>query len=287
MSSRSRALASGVSPEEATEALEIDLLLAGVARHHGYDFRGYAPSAMRGRVRTAMLQEGVRTASALQERVLRDQEALNRFVESVAVQRIPMFCNPEMYLHFRREVVPLLRTYPFAGIWVAGCSAGEEVYSMAILLHEEGLLGRCRVYGTDVTDAVVERARQGTFALSAMSDFAAAYQRAGGCQDFAGYYRREGDVAVFDDLLRRNLIFSRHNLVCDGTFNEFQVVVCRNLVRDFGPQLRARVQNILHTSVARLGILVLGSRETLRDTAIGECYRQLGTASVGLYRRMR
>ncbi len=287
MSSRLRARASGASPEEATEALEIDLLLAGVARHSGYDFRGYARAAMRGRVRQAVLQEGVASASTLQERVLRDEAALNRFVAIVALRRAPMFSNPEMYLAFRREVVPLLRTYPFTGIWVAGCSMGEELYSLAILLHEEGLLGRCRLYATDMSDALVGRASEGRFALSDMLDFAVAYQQAGGCQDFAAFYRREGDFAVFEEHLRRNVVFSKHNLVSDGAFNEFQVVVCRNLMRDLDPQLRERVQNILHASLVRLGVLALGARESLSGTDLEGCYRQLSTTRVGLYRRMR
>jgi chemotaxis protein methyltransferase CheR len=271
-----------------TEAVEIDLLLTGVATHLGYDFRGYTRAGLRRRVRQAMLAEGVSTVSALQERVLRDPAALARFVETVAVQRAPMFANPEMYLALRREVVPLLRTYPFVAVWIAGCSTGEELYSLAIVLHEQGLLGRCRLYATDVSETVVERARLGRFPLGAMADYAVAYQRAGGRQDFADYYHadREAGAAVMAAFLRPNLIFSQHNLVCDGAFNEFQLVVCRNLIRQFDPPLRARVHEVLHASLQRLGVLALGTRESLRGSALEEHYRPLA-GEVGLYRRVQ
>jgi chemotaxis protein methyltransferase CheR len=269
-----------------TEAVEIDLLLAGVARHHGYDFRGYARPSVRRRVRQAMLQEGVSTVSALQERVLRDPGSLARFVEHLAVQRAPMFGNPEMYREVRREVVPLMRTYPFSGIWIAGCSTGEELYSMAIVLHEEGLLARCRLYATDVSEPVVERARLGRFSAAAMRDYAVAYATAGGRRDFAGYYRSEGESAVVEPFLRPNLVFSQHNLVCDGAFNEFQLVICRNIISHFDPPLRDRVHQVLHASLKRFGVLALGTRESLRGTALEGQYRELGSG-VGLYRRIQ
>jgi chemotaxis protein methyltransferase CheR len=273
------------SEETETEAVEIDLLLAGVAQHHGYDFRGYVPASVRLRVRQAMLHEGVSTVSALQERVLRYPESLARFVDNVAVQRGPMFSNPEVYLALRREVVPVLRTYPFTGIWVAGCSTGEELYSLAIVLHEEALLARCRLYATDVSEAAVACARQGRFPLSAMADYAAAYQRAGGRRDFAGYYQQQADGALLAPFLRENMIFSQHNLVCDGAFNEFQLVVCRNVMGHFGPPLRDRVHGLLHASLKRFGLLALGTRESLRGTPVQGSYREFGSG-VGLYRKI-
>jgi chemotaxis protein methyltransferase CheR len=271
--------------EAQTEAVEIDLLLRGVAERHGFDFRGYTRPGLRRRVKEAMLAEGVATVSALQERVLRDPGSLARFVEAVSVQRAPMFSNPEMYLILRREVVPMLRTYPFASIWVAGCSTGEELYALAIVLHEQGLLARSRLYATDVSEAVVERARQGRFPLAAMADHAVAYQQAGGLGDFGGYYQAAGEEAVMAPLLRAGLVFSQHNLVCDGAFNEFQLVVCRNVLRHFDPPLRGRVLRVLHASLKRLGVLALGTRESLRGTELEGAYREVGTG-VGLHRRM-
>jgi chemotaxis protein methyltransferase CheR len=278
-----------VSPEKPagqTEALEIDLLLAGVANHSGYDFRGYVRASLRRRVRQAMLHEGVSTVSALQDRVLRNPESLARLVDNLAVQRVPMFCNPEMYLAMRREVIPLLRTYPFIGIWIAGCSTGEELYSTAIVLHEEGVLNRCRLYATEVSEAALEGARRGTFPLSAMPDYAAAYERAGGRQDFGAYFGQRDDGAVLAEFLRPNMIFSQHNLVCDGAFNEFQFIVCRNLMSHFDQPLRDRVHEVLHASLSRFGILALGSRESLRGTPLEASYREVGSG-VGLYRRLR
>jgi chemotaxis protein methyltransferase CheR len=268
-----------------TETLEIDLLLAGVANHSGYDFRGYARASLRRRVRQAMLHEGVATVSALQDRVLRSPESLARLVDNLAVQRVPMFSNPEMYVAMRREVIPLLRTYPFIGIWLAGCATGEELYSVAIVLHEEGLLNRCRLYATEMSEAAIERARLGRFPLSAAPDYAAAYERAGGRQDFGAYYRQAQEGAVLADFLRPNLIFSQHNLVCDGAFNEFQFIVCRNVMSHFDKPLRDRVHDVLHASLSRFGILALGSRESLRGTPLEASYRELGSG-LGLYRRL-
>jgi chemotaxis protein methyltransferase CheR len=268
-------------PEAQTEALEIDLLLEGVAQHSGYDFRGYARTSVRRRVRQAMLAQGVSTVSALQERVLRDPRALARLVEDLTVQRTAMFSNPEMYLTLRREVVPLLRTYPFVGVWNTGCSTGEELYSTAIVLHEEGLLGRCRLYATEVSEAVIERAREARFPPSAVPDYAQAYERAGGRGDFAAYFSAEADGAVVRPFLRQNVIFSQHNLVCDGAFNEFQLILCRNVTSHFDPPLCHRVHEVLHASLSRFGVLALGSRESLEPLA--DRYRALGA---GLYRRV-
>jgi chemotaxis protein methyltransferase CheR len=271
--------------EAQPEAVEIDLLLRGVAEYHGFDFRGYARPGLRRRVRAAMMAEGVATVSALQERVLRDPASLARFVEAVSLQRSPMFSNPEMYLVLRREVVPLLRTYPFGSIWVAGCSSGEELYALAIVLHEQGLQARCRLYGTDVSEVVVERARQGRYPLVAMADHAIAYQQAGGLGDFAAYYQADGEDAVMAPFLRSGLVFSQHNLVCDGAFMEFQLVVCRNILRTFDPPLRGRVLQVLHGSLDRLGVLALGTRESLRGTELEGAYREVGSG-VGLHRRI-
>jgi chemotaxis protein methyltransferase CheR len=271
--------------EAETEALEIDLLLEGVAVHSGYDFRDYVRAALRPRVRQAMLAEGVATVSALQARVLRDRPALHRLVENLTLQPTPMFGNPDLYQALRREVVPLLRTYPFVAIWNAGCANGEELHSLAIVLHEEGLLPRCRLYATEVSEAAVERARQGRFPLTAAPDHAAAYQHAGGRADFSSYYAVEGDGALWQPFLRQNMILSQHNPVSDGAFNEFQLIVCRNLLTRFEPPLRRRVHEVLHASLTRLGILLLGSRESLREAPAGASYRELGTG-LGLYRRM-
>jgi chemotaxis protein methyltransferase CheR len=268
------------------ESLEIDLLLAGVARQYGYDFRNYARSSLTRRIRHAVHEEGVSTISALQERVLHDPTAMSRLIESIAVHTTNMFRDPEVYRAIRTHVVPLLRTYPFVRIWHAGCSSGEEVYSLAIILHEEGIYERCRIYSTDISDRILDRARRAVFPLRAMREYTANYQNAGGIQDFSSYYSADAENVVLRQFLRKNVIFSPHNLVCDAAFNEFQLILCRNVVIYFDQVLRARVHELMHASLAKLGVLVLGKRESIRFTRVEPYYQEL-VPNLRIYRRMQ
>lgn len=272
--------------EDDLEDLELDLLLTGIARRWGYDFRGYSPASLRRRVRRAMGVEGVRTLSALQERVLHRPESLERFIASLSVNVTGMFRDPQVYRALRRQVLPMLRTYPFVRIWHAGCSTGEEVYSMAILLHEEGLLERCRIYATDLSDELLQRARRGVFALRDMQEHTAAYHRAGGKADFSAYYTADHQSAILREDLRRNVVFSQHNLVSDGSFNEFQLILCRNVLIYFSEVLRERVHRLFYDSLVNFGVLALGVKESLRFTPVVDRYEPL-VESLGLYRRVR
>jgi len=268
------------------ESLEIDLMLEGMARQYGYDFRGYSPASLKRRIRGAMLKEGVRTVSALQELVLHDPAAMLRFVERVAVHTTSMFRDPEVFLALRREVIPRLRTYPFIRVWHAGCATGEEVYSLAILLHEEGLLERSRLYATDISDGVIERARKRIFPLAAMRDYTIAYQKAGGTENFASYYTTDDKNAVLRKWLGKNVVFSQHNLVCDGPFNEFHLILCRNVMIYFDQALRGRVHQLLHRSLSTFGFLGVGKKESIRNTPVEDAFEQPNPA-VSLYRRLR
>jgi chemotaxis protein methyltransferase CheR len=268
------------------EELELDLLLTGIARRWGYDFRGYSPASLRRRVRKAMHNEQVRTLSALQERVLHRPESLQRFITALSVNVTGMFRDPQVYRTLRRQVLPMLRTYPFVRIWHAGCSTGEEVYSMAILLHEEGLLERCRIYATDISDDLLQRARRGVFPLRDMQEHTAAYHRAGGKGDFSTYYIADHQSAILRDELRRHLVFSQHNLVSDSSFNEFQLILCRNVLIYFSEALRERVHRLFYDSLVNFGILALGIRESMRFTPYADRYEPL-VESLGLYRRVR
>jgi chemotaxis protein methyltransferase CheR len=272
-------------PESKLLALEVDLLLTGVAERYGYDFRHYARASLTRRIRRAMQDAGVHSVSALQHLLLHDEASAMRFVASVSVHTTSMFRDPEVYRTLRQDVIPLLRTYPFVRIWHAGCSSGEEVYSLAILLEEHGLYDRCRVYATDISDVMLERARQGIFPLRAMQEYTRAYQRAGGTQDFSTYYLADHEHAVIRKPLRRQLIFSQHNLVCDWVFNEFQLIVCRNVLLYFDETLRARAHDLFDASLSRLGVLVLGKKESVRFTQHAEHYRELSEGS-RVYRRL-
>jgi chemotaxis protein methyltransferase CheR len=182
-------------------------------------------------------------------------------------------------------VVPLLQTYPFARIWHAGCSSGEEVYSLAILLKEEGIYDRCRIYATDISEAVLRGAKEGVFPLSAMKEYSENYQKAGGTTSFAEYYKARYDHAIFDASLREGIVFAPHNLVTDGSFNEFNVILCRNVMIYFNKALHERVHGLLYQSLARFGVLGLGRKESLRFTPHESSYEVLDDAE-RLYRKV-
>jgi chemotaxis protein methyltransferase CheR len=266
------------------ESLEIELLLEALARHYGFDFRDYARGSLTRRIRKMLAREGMDSVSALQERLLRDADVMNEFVELVGVHTTSMFRDPDFFRALRTEVVPLLRTYPFVRIWHAGCASGEEAYSVAILLHEEGIYERCRVYATDLSDHVLDKAKRGIFPLHAMRAYTAAYQSAGGVNDFSSYYVADQKSAIFRQALRRNIIFAQHNLASDGAFNEFHLVLCRNVGIYFNETLRQRMHDLIYRSLAPFGVLGVGKKESLRYTSYQDHYREL-PSEVRLYRR--
>lgn len=267
------------------EDIEISLLLEGVSRLYGYDFRRYAPASLARRIWNAIRSEGLTTVSGLQERVLHDAAAMERLLFALTVNVTSMFRDPEFYQMFRQKVVPLLRTYPFIRIWHAGCSTGEEVYSMAILLHEEGLYERCRMYATDINGRVLNKAREGIFALNTMQEYTANYQKAGGKRSFSEYYTAAYEYALFNPTLRTNITFSQHNLATDSSFNEFNVVLCRNVMIYFNKELQNRVHDLLYASLGRFGVLGLGRAESLRFTPHEASFEELNPGE-RLYRRI-
>jgi len=246
------------------EEIEIELLLEGLYQRYGVDLRDYARASLRRRLRQCMQYEQVATISGLQEKALHDTECLERLLLQLASNSVAMFHDPKFYLAFRAKVIPQLRTYPFVRIWHAGCTTGEEVYSMAILLEEEGLYSRCRIYATDLSHEVVRRAKEGAFPLAAVREYTGNYLHAGGKRLLSDYYAAHEGKAVFSSALRRNVIFSEHNLVTDSSFNEFQVVLCRNVMIYFNQRLQERVHELIYESLNMFGIVGLGSRESLR-----------------------
>jgi chemotaxis protein methyltransferase CheR len=267
------------------EALELDLLLEGIVRMYGYDFRGYARTSLRRRIDGIMLAEGVSSISALQERVLRHTASWERFLQGISVNVSSMFRDASFWLALRREVVPLLRTYPFIRIWQAGCSLGEEAYSLAILLKEEGLYDRTRIYATDINDVLLRQAREGIYPADLMQKYMRQYVEAGGTRSFSDYYTARYDFALIRPELRQNIVFSQHNLVSDGPFNEFNVVLCRNVMIYFNRELQERTHRLFLDSLATFGILGLGSRESLRFLSQERAYEVL-VAGERLYRRV-
>jgi chemotaxis protein methyltransferase CheR len=248
----------------ALENGEIELLLEMMCARHGYDFRDYNRASLRRRVGCVLRAEGLARVASLRELVLRDQAAMNRLVMGLSVNVTSMFRDPEFFRALRCKVVPLLRTYPFVRVWCAGCSTGEEVYSLAILFEEEGLYDRCRIYATDLNETVLRKGREGVFTRGLMAEYSENYQRAGGKRSLADYYTAAYEHVLFRSTLRRNLVFAQHNLVTDASFNEFHLILCRNVMIYFNQSLQNRVHRLLFGSLVPLGLLCLGNRESLR-----------------------
>ena len=272
--------------DEQLEDIEIELLLEGLFRYYGADFRNYAPASLKRRIRESVLRERAESVSALQAKILHDTACLERFLHTLSINVTSMFRDPDFYLTFRTKVVPLLRTYPFVRIWHAGCSTGEEVYSMAILLHEEGLYPRCRIYATDINPEVLRKAREGIFQLASMQEYTVNYMKAGGKGFFSDYYTAQYEHVIFNPTLKANLVFSEHNLVTDGSFNEFHVILCRNVMIYFNKTLQRRVHNLIYESLVMFGIFGVGNKESLRFTPREADYEELDRHN-RLYRKVR
>ncbi|HVF33409.1 MAG TPA: protein-glutamate O-methyltransferase CheR [Acidimicrobiales bacterium] len=273
-------------PDIEREAIEIDLLLEAVYRRYGFDFRQYARASLRRRLHRRLALEGLQTLSGLQERLLHDPSSMERLLLDLSINVTAMFRDPTFFRSFREKVVPLLRTYPFIRIWNAGCSTGEETYSLAILLQEENLYDRTRIYATDINEAVLHQARQALFPLEKMQEYTENYLAGGGTRAFSEYYTAAYEGAQFDRGLGDNVVFARHNLATDRSFNEFQVVICRNVMIYFDTPLQNRVHGLFHESLLRLGVLALGPKESLAFTPHVDDYEVLDLHEK-LYRKVR
>jgi chemotaxis protein methyltransferase CheR len=229
--------------------------------------------------------EDLPNISALQGLLLRDRAAMGRFLYQLSVNTTTVFRDPRFFQALRSKVVPILRTYPFVRIWHAGCSTGEEVYSTAIVLQEEGLYDRCRIYATDMDDAVLRKAREGIFSLDHEAQFASNYRAAGGQKSLDVYYTSAYGNAMFKSSLKENIVFSQHNLAVDGSFNEFHVILCRNVMIYFAKPLQERVHRLIYDSLAPFGVVGLGNKETMQFTPHEKCYEQL-EPGCRLYKRI-
>jgi chemotaxis protein methyltransferase CheR len=217
--------------------------------------------------------------------VLHEPAAMERLLIALSISVTSMFRDPTFYRAFREKVVPLLRTYPYIRLWNAGCATGEETLSLAIVLEEEGILDRTRIYATDFNAGVVDKARSGEFPLARMKSYTENYLKAGGKKEFSSYYTADGPVARFSENLTKSMVFAQHNLVSDGSFNEFHGILCRNVLIYFGSPLQRRVHELFHDSLVNFGVLGLGHKETIRFTPLEHCYEPID-AREKLYRRV-
>ena len=252
--------------QDQLEHIEINLLLDGIYNVYGFDFRNYLRSSLRRRIYHRMNLEGLPTITSLLEKVLHEPGFIDHLLNDFSIKVSEMFRDPCFFAAFRKDVVPLLRHLPEIRIWHAGCATGEEVYSMAILLHEEGLLDKAKLYATDMNEHVIEIAKQGRFPLKRMQSFTKNYMQAGGAKEFSSYYTTDHAYALFHPYFKESMVFAQHNLATDRSFNEFHVILCRNVLIYFDSDLQSRVHDLFFESLANHGFLGLGSMESLLST---------------------
>lgn len=255
-----------------TEEIEIDLLLDAIYRRCGYDFRTYARASLERRIRQFMTNSGSATIADLIPKVLHDNEALSSLVRNFSVAVTEMFRDPPVYRAVRESVLPLLRTWPHFKIWHAGCATGEEVYSLAILLKEEGLYDRATIYATDFNDQVLERARAGIYDTDTLRNATRNYQQAQGMRSFSEYYHARYDAAIMNADLKERVVFASHNLASDSVFSEMHLIFCRNVLIYFNRDLQNRALGLFTDSLVNGGFLCLGTKEDLRFSDFHDRY---------------
>lgn len=259
---------------------QMEILLSDLLEQYGYDFTGYSRASLKRRiVRLYTLDKAV-SFSEFRYKINNDHSYFKRFVEQITVNVTEMFRDPEFFKRLRNEVLPKLGTYPFIRIWVAGCSTGEEAYSISIILKELNLLHKSLIYATDINPVVLERAAQSMFGLSYMKQYSENYILSGGIRDFSSYYTANYSLAKFDDELKGKIIFSTHNLVSDHSFNEFQLIMCRNVLIYFDRELQQKVFNLFDESLEELGYLALGTKETINFSQFVKKYKRLDTEKI-------
>ncbi len=260
--------------------IEIGIILNDLHEFYGYDFNYYSRASLKRRINRLYALDKFLSFTEFRSKIISDTNYIKRFIEELTVNVTEMFRDSSFYKELRKEILPVLGTHPFIRIWHAGCSTGEEVYSMAILLHEAGLLKKSLIYATDINPGVLEKAQAGIFPLANMKQYSENYISAGGVQDFSSYYIANYDGAKFNPEFRQKMIFSTHNLVSDSSFNEFHLIVCRNVLIYFDKELQERVFKLFDESLAKLSYLALGSKETLKFSDIQNKYKQVGKEKI-------
>ncbi|MFJ5760179.1 CheR family methyltransferase [Neobacillus sp. NPDC093182] len=264
----------------------MDLLLEAMFRYYGYDFRNYALPFIQRRINHRVQIERLSSISALQEKILREPSVMARLLSDFSINVTEMFRDPSFFKSIRTKVIPLLKDYPLIKIWHVGCSSGEEVYSMAILLHEEGIYDKTRIYATDINKNILEKAKQGTFPLEEMKLYTKNYIEGGGKRAFSEYYKAIDDKVCFHPFLQKNMIFAQHNVVSDHSFNEFDMIICRNVLIYFNKNLQNHVHQLLYESLSTSGFLGLGKREGVQFTRYEDCYGEFDGPE-RLYRKVK
>jgi chemotaxis protein methyltransferase CheR len=257
------------------EEIEINLFLEAIFQRHGYDFRHYARASVKRRIQRLLEITGCARVSEMIPRLLYDEDFSQTAIQGFSIAVTEMFRDPDFYRAFRQTVVPYLNTYPYLRVWHAGCAMGEEVYSLAIVLHEEGLYDRATIFATDFNEAVLDKAREGIYTLKDMRQYSLNYLSAGGTRSFADYYHAKYELAIMEPALKRRITFASHNLATDGVFSEVQVIFCRNVLIYFDKDLQQRVLGLFAASLAPGGFLCLGSKESLQYSAVIDQFKTI------------
>jgi chemotaxis protein methyltransferase CheR len=260
--------------KDSTE-FEISLLLEAVFHKYGYDFRNYSKAHVRRRITNRMAMSGLEDISQMKSKILNDKLFAAHFLQDLSITVTEMFRDPSFYKSLRENVIPILKTYPFIKIWHAGCSTGEEAYSMAIIMQEEGLYDRTTIYATDFNQKALNQAKEGIFSNAMIKEYTANYQLSGGAESFSNYYVSNYDNVIMNQSLKKNIVWANHNLVTDSVFAEVHLVLCRNVLIYFDANLQNKVQKIFYNSLINGGVLCLGSKESIRFTDLHDHYTEL------------
>lgn len=258
-----------------TEDIEVELLLEAMYMKYGYDFRSYSRDHIKRRVQNRLWISGLNNISEIQYMLLTDEKFFKLILTDFSINVTQMFRDPSFFLSIRKEVIPVLKTYPHVKIWHAGCSTGEEAYSMAILLKEEGSYDRTQIYATDFNENVIKKAKEGIFPITQIKEYTYNYQMSGGRTAFSDYYKAKYDFALLDKELKQRIIFAEHNLVNDSVFGEMQMIVCRNVLIYFNRSLQSHVLKLFYESLCSGGFLCLGSKECLQFTELRDYFEPI------------
>ena len=268
------------------EDIEIDLLLEAIYQKYGHDFRHYARASINRRVKAFLSESGCKTVSEMIPRLIHERSFFEKMIGYFSITVTEMFRDPHVYNCIRKQVVPILKTYPFIRAWNAGCATGEEAYSLAIILKEEGMYKRTTIFATDFNDEALEKSKQGIYSIENIKGFTSNYQKTGGSQSFSNYYHARYESAAVEPSLKKNITFANHNLAIDGVFSEMHLILCRNVMIYFDKKLQDRVLRLFSESLVPGGFLCLGTKENLSFSDVADQFRPIDEKS-WIYQKKR
>ncbi len=255
------------------EDVEVDLLLEAIFKRYGHDFRNYGRASINRRVKHFLSNSGYEKVSEMIPRLLHEKAFFEKMIQYFSITVTEMFRDPHVYQSIRKQVIPVLKTYPFIRAWIAGCATGEEVYSLAILLKEEGMLERTTLFATDFNDESLEKAKEGIYLSENVKEFTSNYQEAGGMNSFSEYYHAQYGTLAIDPSLKKNITFANHNLVTDNVFSEMHLILCRNVLIYFNKSLQDRALKLFSESLVPNGFLCLGTRENIAFSEVADHFK--------------